>query len=890
MANSNSDQLDLRAVELRLLRTTLPDATTAFQSSCLPPLLESLLSSIEKGDYAGALHSGAAASDESFGFASKWQFEDSTECAESFYRELEGRIRDFVEGLDGEERELQCAILLCIGVAAVLAFTQQNLSGPIGKLSSFPVIIGAIKTNGGNTTGAKWDLWAANQLSSVGSHIQGKLSLLQYLVCAKIIFTSIMNLFTKSSNSSLSISWWQCRVLFLQQRILDELSSSLFDQLESYKRDMLAQFGKSEEVSKYWGDLLLEGEPSTISCMACLEAAMIDYKYGRVDASRKHLDCAKEECKLDLSLTGVLGFRTIHQVNPKAQLVLLANTEDSIEAPINDSGIPREEDESCEILRAPRLVPTEDTDSNGNNVSVENSKNISLKGLQQAVVMGECVQLRRTSRDDEMSGWEKAPYVELIDSQKNSHYAVRCLCDLLRIRWESDRSRTKQRALLMMENLVELVEKPLPEASERIHLAFSVFLPTIPALRKEYSELLISCGLVSEALKILEELELWDNLIDCYRLLGKKAAAVDLIKARLVDKPNDPRLWCSLGDVTTTDSYYEKALEVSNNKSARAMRSLARSAYNRDDFKTAKSLWESALALNSLYPDGWFSLGAAAWKDQDLDKAVDAFTRAVQIDPENGEAWNNIGCLHMKRNKSEAACIAFKEAIKYKRNSWEVWENFSKVAFDSGNLRQALEAIKKVLDLSSYKRIDVLILDKVMCKLEHMLPDTAQSPFGNKCEANKSIHDASNKSESHNNPIDQREIDFLLDLLGTILQQIVKNSPNEGIWSIYARWHRLKGNLTMCSEALLKQLRSLQGSELWHNEEKFKKFAYASLQLCNVYMEIASSTGSRRELSAAQMHLKSTLKQAVDFTETDEFKALSNSLDEIKKRLDAFST
>jgi hypothetical protein len=44
----------------------------------------------------------------------------------------------------------------------------------------------------------------------------------------------------------------------------------------------------------------------------------------------------------------------------------------------------------------------------------------------------------------------------------------------------------------------------------------------------------------------------------------------------------------------------------------------------------------------------------------------------------------------MRRNKSEAACIAFKEAIKYKRNSWEVWENFSKVAFDSGYLRQVL--------------------------------------------------------------------------------------------------------------------------------------------------------------------------------------------------------
>lgn len=47
--------------------------------------------------------------------------------------------------------------------------------------------------------------------------------------------------------------------------------------------------------------------------------------------------------------------------------------------------------------------------------------------------------------------------------------------------------------------------------------------------------------------------------------------AVSLINARLSVNLNDPRLWCSLGDVTNNDDHYKKALEVSNNKSARAM-------------------------------------------------------------------------------------------------------------------------------------------------------------------------------------------------------------------------------------------------------------------------------------------------------------------------------
>ena len=53
-----------------------------------------------------------------------------------------------------------------------------------------------------------------------------------------------------------------------------------------------------------------------------------------------------------------------------------------------------------------------------------------------------------------------------------------------------------------------------------------------------------------------------------------------------------------------------------------------------------------------------------------------------------------------------------------------------------------------------------------------------------------------------------------------------------------------------------------QGSDLWKDRDRFKSFAQASLDLCKVYMEISSSTGSRRELLAAEMHLKNIIKQA----------------------------
>ncbi|KAH9707142.1 TPR REGION domain-containing protein [Citrus sinensis] len=434
------------------------------------------------------------------------------------------------------------------------------------------------------------------------------------------------------------------------------------------------------------------------------------------------------------------------------------------------------------------------------------------------------------------SGWDMAPYIEAIDSQQSSCFILKFFCDLLRIRWESTHSRTKGRALEMMDKLVEGISNSSPGVTQRIPFCYVIYVPTIPALRKEYAKLFVSCGLIGEAIKIFEVLDLWDNLIYCNCLLGKKAAAVELIKARLSEKPNDPTLWCSLGGVTNNDACYEKALEVSNDKS------LARSAYNRGEYETSKILREAAMALNSLYPDGWFALGAAALKIQarDVEKALDVFTRAVQLDPENGEAWNIIACLHMIKNKSKEAFIAFKEALK--RNGWQLWENYSHVALDVGNIGQALEAVQMVLNITNNKRIDTELLERIVLNLE----GRTSVIESDSCRTTHNVNSTNNTCAK----------DLHVESV-----HVVRSESSADLWGLYARWLKSKGDLTMCSEALLKQVRSYQGTDLWKERDRFKRFSYASLELRKVYMEISSSFGSRRELFAGEMHLKNVLKQ-----------------------------
>ncbi|GKE05884.1 tetratricopeptide repeat protein 27 [Tanacetum coccineum] len=161
-------------------------------------------------------------------------------------------------------------------------------------------------------------------------------------------------------------------------------------------------------------------------------------------------------------------------------------------------------------------------------------------------------------------------------------------------------------------------------------------------------------------------------------------------------------------------------------------------------------------------------------------------------------------CETLIINLIKQALIAFTEALKFNRDSWQIWENYSQVAVDSGNFSLALEATPKVLSLSKNKRIDVNLLDR----------------------------------------------------------QIARSGGGGDVWEVFARWHKLKGDIAMCSEVLLKQVRSYQGSELWKEKERFVKFARASLELCKVYVEISSRNGGRRELFTAKMHLKSTVKQA----------------------------
>ncbi|KAK9191301.1 hypothetical protein WN943_019913 [Citrus x changshan-huyou] len=72
------------------------------------------------------------------------------------------------------------------------------------------------------------------------------------------------------------------------------------------------------------------------------------------------------------------------------------------------------------------------------------------------------------------SGWDMAPYIEATDSQQSSCFILKFFCDLLRIRWESTRCRTKGRALEMMDKLVEGISNSSPGVTQRIPFCYVI--------------------------------------------------------------------------------------------------------------------------------------------------------------------------------------------------------------------------------------------------------------------------------------------------------------------------------------------------------------------------------------------------------------------------------
>lgn len=452
-----------------------------------------------------------------------------------------------------------------------------------------------------------------------------------------------------------------------------------------------------------------------------------------------------------------------------------------------------------------------------------------------------------------------------------------------------------------------------------------MWFPLRVTLRKELGEAFVALGIVGAALPLFESLELWDNLIVCYRLMDKKVAAEELVKRRLEATPADPRLWCALGDLTLDDAHYLKAWELSGQRSARAQRSLARNAIRLERFADAAEHWETALALSPLHNEGWFTLGWCWIKEKNYPKALTALTRSAQMDPDNGEAWNNLAAVHMHLEHWKEAYAALSEAVKQKRDSWQTWENYAAVAVKVGEWQVACRAAGQVVALSNGERVDLEVLKALVQEVERGFlgpkdaADYENSALemrdmngkeeddvegqnggddGGAAAAAAALATMSTSDEGMSQPSTLPSASApgdaaseeaaahaaatLRNLVGKLMKQVAGGAAGDSaFWGVYARYYSAIGEKDAAGECLMKRVRALQGGASSDDAAAFQAYAEACTALARAHL----ASGQARELSQARMLLRAALRQGKErHSEVDAYREMEEALELVEQK------
>eukprot|EP01114_Cavostelium_apophysatum_P020915 TRINITY_DN7150_c0_g1_i1.p1 TRINITY_DN7150_c0_g1~~TRINITY_DN7150_c0_g1_i1.p1 ORF type:complete len:399 (+),score=122.42 TRINITY_DN7150_c0_g1_i1:1246-2442(+) len=379
---------------------------------------------------------------------------------------------------------------------------------------------------------------------------------------------------------------------------------------------------------------------------------------------------------------------------------------------------------------------------------------------------------------------------------------------------------------------------------------FQLPFPSYWDLKRELGLKFLGMGIAASALQTFEELELWDEVIQCYQVMDKPKKAEEIVRRQLEVAPT-PLLYCILGDLTNDEKRYYEAWEFSKHTFARAQRSLARGCLAREEYAECLSHFEAALAINPLFHSAWFTAGCAAMKIQQWDKAINAFARCVQIEPEEAEAWNNMASCYIQQRKKREAFRALQEGLRHMRNNWRIWQNFMFVSVDLGEFQYAMNAMVEILNLKDDNEVDIEVV-AMMCKV-----------------VTENIVDCHDRPGSELKPT----LEKMLEVIAS------KISSNPALWKVYSKYYADLGDTPKAIEYAEKGYRASQKAGWENSQQFFDLFAQGTIDLVKTHMAAGS------DLYSSKQKLRSLLKKAEDnFGNSEMYKNLQLVSDEVNAK------
>jgi len=607
--------------------------------------------------------------------------------------------------------------------------------------------------------------------------------------------------------------WWALRTLRAHQAFLADRAPALLD-------ERVRLMGIVEEMVNAAPQAL----PRQIITEMHAEFGLAHLEYRRAEPGKAQLLRAKEVSGLQVELTGVLGKRTKYQLAETSQLLLKARSAPAEEgsgraaaAEAMPAVVPHAEDIS--LLENPKLEASVEEEEAKARLALED----------QVLLLGLFLVVKTDSPYNEPLAIEELSAFVRRVGQECANWLVHSTFLLQRARLESSVHKTAERAALQVQSLVDQWADAEPHAAERLRYCHALAYPPRRLLKRELGLMFLRLGVAASARDLFLELEMWAELVQSYVVMQDMKRARQLLLDRIAVEET-PELWCILGDVTGEDNHFRRSWELSGRRYAKAQRFLGKSLVRQERWAEAVAAFDLSLALNPLHPDAWFSLGCSHMRLEQWPGAVTAFRRVIQQRSEDGESYSNLGAACLRLGKTEEAFSAFQQGLKHCRENWKMWENFLKVSLETRRIFEAIEALRKLVELRREKA--------PISTMVQLARFVAGQLAAAKIEPRCTLH----------------------ALLERLLQEagaVVAGNPE--VWEAQAVLKAALGEDAEALELHNKQVRQMMAALDWqHSEEDLGRLVTAEEGAA----ELQQRLGSKKALYSARLHLRGVVRKA----------------------------
>jgi tetratricopeptide (TPR) repeat protein len=791
--------------------------------------VNTLVSDIQQGRYANVIKSSII-------------FENSQQNAETI--EQSGEIQKWIDERLAQvdlEDQINCFDVLVTGIACLNAFIQVNWTGPTLAFSVSELFFG--QTN--QACEAKMHQVCLKSLSVDSEEVYHLTQQLGLLAIARTLLHAVRH-------KTMTASFWAMRATFIQQQLLDEFTGSL--------QNELMVLAKESETGLVAAQELDEDTRQALKVRHELEVGLVNSFFGQDKEALEKMESAQKESGFVWSLTGALGRRTKFQAFDVSQLVVLAQSKNKKEGQEEEAVKPETLDLNDDTILE-RIAFTE----NERNQAETDKRHGNLNVIDQCLLLAFCLNVKNTNPDHGITAEQMVPYVTRVLENANN-WMVHTMGLLLRSRLEANKGRTVERAALQLQALVDQVKVEDSGVEERLAYFYDLLLPSKWEMERELARRFVSLGVVRSAAEIFERLEMWEDVISCYQMMEQPQKAKDILKRLMEENPNSPKYWCILGDLEAEPAHWKKSWEISNNKYARAMRSLGSYEYKRENYEAAIDCYQKALEINPLFEGSWYILGCAAMFAENWPVGARAFQQVVALDDDQPEAWNNLASIYIKMDKKTDAFLALKQATKIKFDSWKMWQNLLFVSADVGQFADAIYAMQRVVELRWDKVRDQAVDIGVLRMLVENVIQNWKDP-----------HDRDGSRLS-------RHVQRLLE---EVILTRITNSPD--IWMICAKFYLWQGRYVDALETSVKAYRAVMHDPRIETEESvFDDVTIVALETVDMYENLGNKKQDGVPVCAdwryqSRLILKGLMGKVRDiFDDTKSYEQLKERMDDLK--------